>query len=74
MATIIKTLTEKYKKPTPKKWVKIGKAIGGLGAVITGISAFTASPWVTVSSLALTWLGSTITDFATEENSSDTNN
>jgi len=55
---------ENYRKPTPDKWVKIGDTIFHLGTVVTAVSAITASPWVTVASALLTWVGKTITRFA----------
>jgi len=67
MATITENIqksAESYKAPTPHKWRKVGDAIMGLGTVITAISAFTASPWITLISAALTWAGKTMTNFA----------
>lgn len=60
----IRTIGENYKKPTPRKWEDIGEAIMGLGTVITAVSAFTASPWVTLISAVLTWAGRSIVRFA----------
>jgi hypothetical protein len=62
----IEEAKKRYWKPTPEKWRKIGDSILGLGTVITAISAFTSSPWITVSSAAITWIGKTITNFATK--------
>ena len=55
-----------YHKPTPKKWRKIGDAIMGLGTIITGVAAHFANPWIVVAAAALTYVGKTITNFATE--------
>jgi hypothetical protein len=74
MAAIIKKLTEKYKKPTPGRWRLIGDSILGLGTVVTAITAITSSPWIPVASAAITWLGKTITNFASEDDSSNITN
>lgn len=59
--------SEKYNKPTPKKWRKIGDAILGLGTMLTTIAAVTGSnPILIVGSAVLTWAGKTLTNFASE--------
>jgi len=66
LVSFVKQVRKDYKSPTPLPWRNIGDAIMGLGTVVSTISAFTASPWVTVVSVALTWLGKTLTNFATK--------
>ena len=53
----------KYYTPTPKKWRKIGDAIQDIGIVIGSITAFTASPWVSVIAIAIGRIGKIITNF-----------
>ena len=60
-------MTKNYYKPTPVKYRKIGDAIMTLGTTITGISAFTMPPVVTLIAALLTWAGKTISNFASED-------
>lgn len=56
-----------YWHPTPKKWRQIGDAILGFGTVVTAVTALTTAPWVPVVAAGATWLGKTITNFASDE-------
>lgn len=58
---ITKTI-DNYNKPTPKKMRKIGDSIFGLGTVVTAFSAISGSPYITVCSAIITWIGKTITN------------
>ena len=62
----MKNLKKRYYSPTPVKWRKIGDAVFGLGTLITGISAFTLPPVAVLIAAVLTYVGKTITNFATE--------
>jgi hypothetical protein len=57
---------ENYKKPTPWNWRVIGDTILGLGTVVTVISGIIKNPWLAVASAVLTWVGKTMTNFATK--------
>ena len=59
---------DRYFKPTPKKWRKVGDSILGLGTLLTTISAVTGAHQVLiVSSAILTYVGKTLTNFATKD-------
>ena len=60
-----KQATDKYYKPTPKKWRKIGDALQDVGIIVGSITVFTV-PWVGVLSIALGRIGKIITNFASE--------
>lgn len=62
----IETLKDNYYKPTPEKWRKIGDSILGLGTIVTIISGIYKNPWLAVASASLTWIGKTLTNFATK--------
>lgn len=53
-----------YKAPTPDKWVKIGDTLMDISLIVSAITAFTTSPWITFAALALGKLGKIITRFA----------
>ncbi len=63
----VNKVTTNYYKPTPKRWRKIGDSIMGLGTLITGISAFTLPPYITLIASVITYIGKTITNFATDD-------
>ena len=65
---------QNYWHPTPKKWRKVGDSILGLGVVVTAVTAITASPWVPILAASLSWVGKTITNFASDEDATNTNN
>jgi hypothetical protein len=62
----LKEMTNTYYLPTPVLWRKIGDTLFLLGTTITGISAFTMPPIFTAIAAGLTFLGKTITNFATK--------
>lgn len=53
-----------YYKPTPVFWRKIGDAILGLGTTFTGYEILMQNESWALVSLVITWLGKTITNFA----------
>jgi hypothetical protein len=55
-----------YWKPTPVFWRKVGASINALGTAITGYAIFQDQGWA-IASLLFTWIGTTITDFATDK-------
>jgi len=57
---------DNYYKPTPKFWRKVGDAILGAGTVITIVSTVYNNPIIAVSAAVLTWVGKTLTNFASE--------
>jgi hypothetical protein len=66
MQETIEKLNNSYWKPTPKKLRKIGDALLLIGTTITGISAFTMPPWVTLSATICTLVGKLITNCFSE--------
>lgn len=58
-------LKDNYWNHTPVFWKKVGDAIFALGTTITGATILNGSTAWALTSLALTWLGKTITNFAT---------
>lgn len=62
----IKHAKDRYDKPTPKKWRRIGDSILVVGSAISGISAYIGVPAVAVAGIAITALGKIITNFAHE--------
>jgi hypothetical protein len=68
MKKIAVNAKERYFKPTPKRWRKIGDSILGLGTLLTTVSAVTgANPVLIVSSAILTYIGKTLTNFTTKD-------
>lgn len=63
---MIQKMVENYYKPTPKFWRKVGDAILGAGTAITVIGTVYKNPVITISAAVLTWLGKTLTNFASE--------
>ena len=61
-----KKIVENYRAPTPLNWRIIGDAILGLGTVVTVVSGIIKNPWLAVASAGLTWIGKTLTNFATK--------
>lgn len=57
----------KYWHPTPVFWRKVGDAILGLGTTFTGYEILMQNQQWALVSLVITWLGKTITNFATED-------
>jgi len=62
----IQQLKENYKAPTPLNWRLIGDAILGLGSVTSAVFVVVKNPWLAIASTALTWIGKTLTNFATK--------
>lgn len=62
-----KMVVDNYRKPTPKKWVKIGNAIQDVSIVVAGASIFTGNPIIPFLSLVIGKVGKIITDLATED-------
>jgi len=52
---------------TPVFWKKVGDAIFALGTTITGATILMDNTTWALISLALTWIGKTITNFATTD-------
>lgn len=75
----LQKLSEKLNSPTPRKFRNIGKAIGALGTTIQvavagmQVGSDLMSPiqyfWFVIGLAILQWAGTTITDFATGDES-----
>lgn len=55
-----------YWGPTPQRWRKVGASILHLGMMITTYATLSGQAWA-IASLMLTWIGTTITDFFSED-------
>lgn len=76
------TLLKRLKSRTPDKWLKVGQAISHLGTMLqvalagaeaSGAAHIPGNYFFWVIGIAVTqWLGSTIVNFATEDNDIDT--
>jgi len=62
----LRQVQSNYYSPTPVIWRKIGDSLLLLGTTLTSISAFTMPPIITVIAAGLTFIGKTITNFATK--------
>ena len=62
----VKKAQESYHKPTPKFWRKVGDSILGAGTVLTVVAGIYKNPVLTIASAVCTWLGKTLTNFASE--------
>lgn len=62
---------KRYYQPTPKKWRKLGDSILFAGTTMTGYAIMNESHTFALISLSLTVLGKTLTNFATDDDTSD---
>lgn len=60
-------LRERYNKPTPIKWRRIGDGILIVGSAISGISAYVDNKYIAVAGIGLTALGKLLTNLAHDE-------
>ena len=61
-------LIENYRKPTPKKWRKLGDALLAVGTTITSYAVIEEySKWISLTALGITILGKFITNFFSED-------
>jgi hypothetical protein len=60
------SLKDDYWGHTPVFWKKVGDAILALGTAITGATIYENPDWA-MASLILTWVGKTITNFASSD-------
>lgn len=63
------SILERFNKPTPGKWMKIGRSIHLLGTLLQ--VAFATAGVMTVTSVVsiavIQWLGASLTDYFTDE-------
>lgn len=68
ITTQLNKINEKYKKPTPAKWRKLGDALLGVSTMLTTYAiADDWSKWVSISALLIGAVGKFLTNFFTEE-------
>ena len=65
------TLFERFKSPTPKKWVHLGNSLLAVSSTVSGFSAYSGLPFVAVVSIGCGIVGKFLTTFFVEDNSSE---
>jgi len=57
---------QKYGKPTPKRFRKLGDALLSVGTSITGFAIYEEMKWVALTALSITVVGKFLTNFFSE--------
>lgn len=57
-------LKDRYFKPTPKKWRKIGDTLLIVGTMTTALTVFTVNPIIPAISVIITGIGKILTNFS----------